>query len=219
MTFSGIRAVLLDIDGTVLDTNDYIVRAIEHTLHEFGYEVPPREELAKTVGLPFDETYYAILGRCDIDVLPLQTTHRAFQLENLDLSQPFPNSIPTLTELKKRGYALCAITSRRRSTLMPTLDKDGLTPLFDHIIAADDAPVLKPSPVPLEIALERMRMVPEEAIMVGDTDIDMQAGKAAGVKTARAWYAAYARSSEIKADADLEKDISELLEFLPPIVK
>lgn len=210
----GIRALLLDVDGTILDTREFILQAAEHALHANGYELVPREKIAQAVGLSFDEFYYFILGRRDVDVVPLQTSHRIFQLERLDLSNPFQNSFTTLTELKTRGYKLAAITNRRRATLLPTLEKDNLLELFDEIIAADDAPELKPSPTQLNIALERFRLAPEEAVMVGDTDIDIAAGKAAGVSTLRVWYGFMGpKKPTVKADHDIENDISELLQI------
>ncbi len=212
----GVRALLLDVDGTVLDTREFILQAAEHALHANGYDPVSRERIAQAVGLSFDDFYYHILGRRDVDVLPLQSSHRVFQLERLDLSSPFPNSLKTLTELKSRGYKLAAITNRRRSTLLPTLEKDGLVSLFDEIIAADDAPEIKPSPTQLIMALERFQMVPEEAVMIGDTDIDIAAGKAAEVRTIRVWYGFMGpKKPAVPADFNIETDISELLELFP----
>lgn len=210
----GIRALLLDVDGTILDTREFILQAAEHSLHANGYAPVSREKIAQAVGLSFDEFYYFILGQRDVDVEPLQTSHRIFQLERLDLSNPFSNSFSTLTELKRRGFKLAAITNRRRGTLLPTLEKDNFVELFDEIIAADDAPEIKPSPTQLNIALERFRLVPEEAVMVGDTDIDITAGKAAGVRTIRVWYGFMGpKKPTVTADVDIENDISELLDI------
>jgi pyrophosphatase PpaX len=213
---NGIKALLLDVDGTILDTREFILQAAEHALHANGYEPVSRERIAQAVGLSFDDFYYFIVGRRDIDVAPLQSSHRVFQLERLDLSNPFPHSVQTLKTLKERGYKLAAITNRRRSTLLPTLEQDGLDVLFDEIIAADDAPEIKPSPTQLNIALDRFMLVPEEAVMVGDTDIDMAAGRAAGVKTIRVWYGFMGpKNPSVQADVDIEKDILELLDLFP----
>lgn len=212
----GVRALLLDVDGTVLDTREFILQAAEHALHAQGYPPVSRDKIAAAVGLSFDEFYFSILDRRDIDVLPLQSSHRVFQLERLDLSSPFPHSVSTLKELRVRGYKLAAITNRRRSTLLPTLEKDGLVTHFDEIIAADDAPEIKPSPTQLNMALERFHLVPEEAVMIGDTDIDIEAGNAAGVRTIRVWYGFMGpKKPAIEADFNIDSDISELLELFP----
>jgi len=214
---TGIRALLLDVDGTILDTHEFILQATEHSLAAHGYAPVPREKITEAIGLEFDDFYKYILGRADFDPLPLQTAHRTFQLEHLDLSTPFPDTVATLEELARRGYKMAAVTNRRRATLLPTLDKENMIRFFDAMIAVEDAPVLKPSPVPLELAMEHMGVTAAETAMIGDTDIDIQAGKAAGVYTVRARYGIGQDGGTLEADLNLDTGISELLELLPPL--
>ncbi|MBX9765177.1 HAD family hydrolase [Patescibacteria group bacterium] len=207
---TGIKALLLDVDGTILDTREYIFQATEHAFAENGLPVPTREMMAKAAGKSFDEYIFFLAGTRDINPLPIQTSHRVFQLERLDLSGPFPGALEVLTELKSRGYKLAAITNRGRTTGQPTLAHAGIAPLLDVTLFSEDAPELKPSPVPLQIALERMHLVPEEAVMVGDADVDIEAGKRAGVKTIHATYGFHLGAGTIEADMTLD-DIKELL--------
>jgi pyrophosphatase PpaX len=210
-----IKALLLDIDGTVLDTSEFIFQATEYALAQNGYPQVSRQKIAHSVGKTFEEYYQSMLGTDIVNAEALQASHRIFQLEHLDLSAPYPGSVDTLTELEKRGYKLAAITNRFRLSLMPTLDQAGMTHIFHEIIAPDDAPALKPDPTPLFIALERFGLVPEEAAMVGDTDIDMEAGKRANVaKTVRATYGFHFGKEDVKADINID-DISELLRLFP----
>ncbi len=206
----GIKALLLDVDGTILDTREYIYQATEHAFAENSLPVPTRDLMAKAAGKSFDEYVFFLAGRRDFDPLPVQTSHRVFQLERLDLSAPFPGALETLTELKKRGYKIATITNRGRTTGKATLDHAGISHLLDVSLFSEDAPELKPSPVPLNMALERMRLVPEEAVMVGDADIDIEAGKRAGMKTIRATYGFHFDSESVEADADIG-NIRELL--------
>ncbi|MBY0538941.1 HAD-IA family hydrolase [Patescibacteria group bacterium] len=207
----GIRALLLDVDGTILDTREYIFQATEHAFAENGFPIPTREMMGRAAGKSFDEYVFFLAGRRDFDPLPIQTSHRVFQLERLDLSVPFPGALETLTELKKRGYKLATITNRGRSTGEATLHKEGMDILLDTALFSEDAPELKPSPVPLQIALDRMHLVPEEAVMIGDADVDIEAGKRAGVATIRATYGFHFSSdASLRADTEIS-DIRELL--------
>lgn len=211
----GIKALLLDVDGTILDTSEFIFQATEHALQQNGYPPVTRQKIAHSVGKTFDEYYRDMLGRDDIDAPALQASHRVFQLEHLDLSSPYPGSVETLIELRARGYKLAAITNRFRLSLMPTLDSAGMTELFEEIIAPDDAPALKPDPTPLFIALERMGFTPQEAVMVGDTDTDIEAGRRAGVaKTVRATYGFHFGIENVPADVSID-DVRKLLDLFP----
>ena len=212
----GIKAILLDVDGTVLDTREFIYQAAEYALNTEGYPPVPREQIARAVGHSFDDFYSIVLEKPDLEASALQAAHRIFQLEHMDLSVPFPNAEETLIELKRRGYRLAAVTSRWRASVMATLDAARLTNLFDVVMAAGDSPELKPSPMPLLMALARMGCVASEAVMVGDTDIDVEAGNAANMKTVRVRYGFMMSDGEkVKADFYIEKNISELLDLFP----
>lgn len=209
----GIRAILLDVDGTILDTRNYIYQATQHAFAENGLTPPTIEMMSKAAGKSFDEYVFFLAGTREIDPLPIQTSHRVFQLERLDLSVPYPGALETLTELKRRGYKLAAITNRGRTTGEATLKKAQMDTLLETALFSEDAPELKPSPVPLHMALDRMLLVPEEAVMVGDADVDIEAGKRAGVKTIRATYG-FHFDFDVSLRADKEiADIRELLEI------
>ena len=211
----GIRALLLDIDGTVLDTREFIFQAAEHAIAANGYPAVPRERIAQAVGGSFESFYGFLLERDDIDVLGLQTAHRVFQLENIQLSEEFPGAKETLLELKRRGYRLAAITNRGRHSIDLTLKHNNMEDTFELVLCPEDVPELKPSPVPLQIALAKFALTPSEAVMVGDADMDIAAGKSAGTKTVRATYG-FHFDSEHPLVADFHiSDIRELLNLFP----
>lgn len=211
----GIKAILLDIDGTILDTSEFIYQATEYALAHEGYTPISRSKISEAMGMSFEEFYFFLVGRRDVDTTPLQVAHGTFQLEHMDLSFPFPNAQETLSTLKKRGYKIAAVTNRVRKTLMPTLSLANLTQYFDAIIAGDDTPEVKPSPVHVETALRAVGVNASQAVMVGDTDVDMKAGTAAGVKTVRALYGHHFNfETETKADFYI-KDVRELLSLFP----
>lgn len=181
-----LKALLFDIDGTILDTREFIVQATEHALSFHGHAVPEKSQISKMVGKPFNEFYYRLTGLTAVE--HLQKTHREYQLKNLHLSKIFPKAKETLFILRERGYALAAVTTRSKITSLDTLRQAGIIDYFDVIISKEDVTAEKPHPAPLLKALELLREIPERAVMIGDSDVDIEAGKNAGTKTIRVTY-------------------------------
>lgn len=208
-----ITTILFDIDGTILDTSDFIIKATEHALSVLGYKVPERAAIAKHVGKAFPDFYFSITGS-DKDTEKLIEAHRAFQYSNLNLAKPFPKSIDTLNNLKKKGYKLGAVTSRSKKTSHQTLIDAGIFDLFGTVISGEDTEKLKPHPEPLLKALENLNEVPEKTVMVGDSHFDIEAGKNTGTKTIRATYGFHMDNLHEPEPDFFIDDISDLLELL-----
>lgn len=176
-----IKAVIFDIDGTLLDTGELILRAFEHTLKT--YKIPPveRVEIKKRIGPPLFEIYADLAPH--LDPAALMETHRSFQVENLHLSEPFLETLATLDKLKKMGVKISAVTNRTNRSSLKTLKMAKIDHLFEIVISPEDVKHEKPNPEGLFIVLKHMNVDPSEALMVGDTSADVDAGRAAGVKT------------------------------------
>jgi 2-phosphoglycolate phosphatase len=180
-TFSRLRAVLFDVDGTLLDTTEFIYGGFDHTLAAHGHAPSERADYARVMGKPLDVCYMELAPGGD-PVL-LCETHRTWQADNLHLSIAFPEAEEVLGALRDAGLRLAAITSRSARTSVLTLEQAGLAPYLDLVLSAEDVTAIKPDPAPLRLALERLGVEPDAAVMVGDTDADILAGKAAGVRT------------------------------------
>jgi len=185
-TFSGVRAVLFDVDGTLLDTTAFIYGGFDHTLAAHGYQPAGRAAYARVMGKPLEVCYVKLAP--DGDPALLCETHRAWQADNLHLSIAFPEAEHVLRTLRDAGLRLAAITSRSARTSVRTLEQAGLAPYLDLVLSAEDVTAIKPDPAPLRLALERLRVEPAAAVMVGDTDADILAGKAAGLRTIGVTY-------------------------------
>lgn len=181
MNSSRIDAVLFDVDGTLLDTTEFIYQGFAHTLAAHGQPPRTREELVPIMGGGLDRCY-AVLAP-EVDPLAMVETHRAWQGENLHLSVSYPGVEAMLTHLRDAGIKLGAITNRSARTSVRTLERAELVRFFDVILSFEDMPRAKPEPDGLLLALERLGVTPEHAVMVGDTDNDILAGKAAGMRT------------------------------------
>jgi pyrophosphatase PpaX len=181
-----IRAVLFDIDGTLLDTFDYIYGAFEHTFDVHGITPLPHEQISQLMGGPLEEVYGKMApGR---DAIALAETHRKFQEQNVNLAKLFPNTVMVLDALKQRGFKLATITTRSNRTSVLSLEQNGIAHYFDVVVSLEDVVRHKPDPEPLLKALHAIDLAPTDAIMVGDTSADIMAGKNAGTTTVAALY-------------------------------
>lgn len=208
-----IRTLLFDIDGTLLDTREFILQATEYTLAQFGIAIPPRTTLTKMVGKPFPEFYQILSGQTDVS--DLITTHRNFQLEHLNLSVPFAGTIETLTTLKSRGYRCATVSTRAKITTLETLELAHIKDFFEVCISGDDAPAHKPDPAPLFLALQQLSTDPAQAVMIGDSHLDVQAGKNAGTKTIRVSYGFHTDYIDDPKPDSVIHNINELLTLFP----
>ncbi len=208
-----IKVLLFDIDGTILDTREFIIQATEHTLTLHGHTVPKKTKISKLVGKPFNEFYTRLTGLSE--VAQLQKTHREYQLKNLHLSKIFPRAKETLMALRERGYTMAAVTTRSKITSLDTLRQADVEQCFDVIISKEDAVAEKPHPAPLLKALEILNEIPEHAVMIGDADVDVEAGKNAGTKTIRVTYGFNTDRLHETAPDYIIHDIKELLTLLP----
>lgn len=175
-----IKAVLFDLDGTLLDTSEFIFSAFEHTLKHHDRVVLDRKIMGKMMGRALSECYEEFAP--GIDPEGLMERHRIFQSGNKHLVRPFPQTIQLLDKLKKEGYKIAIVTSRVGSA-QESMDDTGISKHVDVLIDARSTKQHKPHPEPVLKALEKLSLTADEAVMVGDGDADVFSGKAAGVTT------------------------------------
>lgn len=185
-----IRTLLLDIDGMVLDTREFVLAAFEHAFTHHDLACPGRDELSLRVGQPLESIYEAYCGEL---AAAFVESHRSFQERNLHLAAAFPGAVETLAGLRERGIALAAVTSRSRRTSVESLEVAGVAACFDAVVSAEDVAALKPDPAPLRRALDLLGREPSSAAMAGDTAADVVAGRALGMWTVAALYGFHGR--------------------------
>lgn len=207
-----VRSIILDFDGTLGDTTAVIIRTIHATIAELGLPARTDKECAAVIGLRLVETPPVLFPECNVDVdLYAATYRRLFHIFNTeDAVTLYPNVMETLEELKKRGIVLTIASSRSRSSLVEYVERLGLSSFISLVVGADDVCNGKPDPEAVIMTLGKFGFIPEEAIVVGDTEYDIQMGINAGTKTCAVTYGNGTRESLAKADWLID-DFSSLL--------
>ncbi|MEB2280626.1 pyrophosphatase PpaX [Lysinibacillus xylanilyticus] len=177
-----VKALLFDFDGTLLNTNDLIIQTFMHVLNErFPGQYSPKDCL-KFLGPSLKQTFS--------DIAPgeeeaMMAKYRAYnELHHDELVTQYPEVVSTLEQLKAMGIKLAIVSTKRNKMIDRGLSVLGASHLFDTRIGTDDVKNVKPDPEPVLLALERLGVNKEEAIMIGDNSHDIEAGHNAGVRAA-----------------------------------
>ena len=204
MTVGGIRAVLFDLDGTLIDSERLILASYRHTMQEHLGHVPPEDTWKATIGQPLVVQMKMFAERED-QVDPMIQTYVDHNLGNHDdYVRPFPGVRPVLEAIRDSGRNLGIVTSKkRRATHMGLARCDLPAEWFSTIVTADDVERYKPEPDPVLKALDEAGVEPAAAMFVGDSTHDMRSGRAAEVITAAALWGPYSRAQLEPTEPDV----------------
>jgi HAD superfamily hydrolase (TIGR01509 family) len=178
-----IRAVLLDVDGTLIDSNDAHAQAWVETGNEFGHPIR-FDEVRRLIGMGGDRVLPRLTGleeESGEGARMLERRGEIFRERFLPQLHAFPGARELLERLRAEGMRLVVATSASAADLEPLLQQAGLEDLIDDATNADDAETSKPSPDIVEAALEEAGTAPGETVMLGDTPYDVAAAQRAGV--------------------------------------
>lgn len=197
-----INAILFDLDGTLVDTNELIIDSFKYTFEVLNKDIPSREEIINCFGEPI----YKSMGKFFEDVEEAIRIYREHNLKyHDDRISAYEGAKEVLAILKNRGFKLAIVTSKNRSTALRALEILGLIEYFDFFVCSDDITVHKPHPDPVLKACEGLNVSPKEAIMVGDSIYDIISGRDAGTKTCGVLYSFMKEDLlNIKADYYIE---------------
>ena len=178
------KAVLFDVDGTLIDSNDQHARAWVAALAEAGYPIP-FERVRPLIGMGGDKVLPELVPGLEEDSPEGkaigEARKRIFKERELDTIPPTRGARELLEAVRARGARVVVATSAKKSELDGLLARGDLGPLVDVAATGDDAQDSKPDPDIIGAALKKAGIAAADAVMVGDTRYDVEAAHKAGV--------------------------------------
>jgi HAD superfamily hydrolase (TIGR01509 family) len=180
-----IRGVILDVDGTLVDSNDAHARAFVDAFAEIGRPVP-FERLRPLIGMGGDKLVYEAAG-----VAPEGPEGRAvrrrkkeiFKARYLPTLKAFPRAGELVDRLKQAGLRVAVASAADPDELEPLLALAGAAWLMARAPTKEEAPRSKPDPDAVAAARRKLGVPADQALMIGDTPYDVEAAREAGVRT------------------------------------
>lgn len=180
-----IRAALLDVDGTLIDSNDAHARAWVEACRAIGVTVD-FNRVRRLIGMGGDHIIPILIGAKAMspEGQRLSDHHnRIFSRDFLSGLRPFPGARELVARFKSEGLKVAIATPADGEIMNEVLKRLRIQSLVDAVVTKADAVESKPSPDIVNVALQRLAIKPEQAIFVGDTPYDIEAAMKAGVRS------------------------------------
>ena len=183
-----IRAVLLDLDGTLLDTAPDIAAAANAMLAEQGLQPLPAGTVREFIGSGIPKLVERCLQAAGLPLAcaRLEPALRSFGVHykrlNGAASRPFPGVVEALERLRAAKLRLACVTNKAAAFTLPLLQRSGLAPLLDAVVTADQVGRRKPDPEPFLHACRTLGVAAAEAAVIGDSANDAEGARAAGCR-------------------------------------
>ena len=181
------RAVLIDLDGTLVDSLPDIACAVNSTREELGLAVLPVKRIASYVGKGVDVLVHRVLTETMDAEAPPEAFERGKQSFNLHYSRVngndsrvYPGVQQALEDLRRKAIALACVTNKPRSFTLQLLERMDLKAAFSAIVSGDDTHQKKPHGEPMLHACRLLGVAASDATVIGDSENDVLSARAAG---------------------------------------
>ena len=216
------RAVLFDLDGTLLDTVGDLAAAANLMLADLSRPPRSQDEIHSFVGKGLPNlvrrcmTEYAQATEVEIEAA-IVVFRRHYAAVNGRTTRIYPGVIEVLEALRERRLKLAVVTNKAGDFTLPLLDHMGLSVYFDAVVSGDTLPVKKPDPAVLHHACDLLQVEAGDALMIGDSQNDALAARGAGIPVL---LVSYGYSEGMPVDS-IECDglLSEAIHVLDHIVR
>ncbi len=174
-----LKAVVFDLDGTLIDSTPAIMDSFGHTFNEVGIAMPDYDTIYKTISMALEDQFKAL---CDEDPDHLTQIFRKHYFPTCTQgTELLPTVEESIKKLHATGVPLAIATSKSVKGSEIILEHLGMLSYFEFIIGGDTVKHYKPHPECLELSMDRLGLDSDEIIFIGDTEFDTEAAYRAGV--------------------------------------
>ncbi len=190
-----VKAVALDLDGTLVDTAPDLAGAVNRMLGSLGLSTHPIAEVMQMIGDGAEMLVRRALERAlgqppsaDVFELAMGQFNAKYATQVFSESRVYPGVVETLQALRSSGHYLAVITNKPVRFSIPLLNRAGLSEYFGRFLCATSALDRKPSPSMIHDLCRHLGLRPAELLLVGDSRQDVGAARAAGCRVVGATY-------------------------------
>ena len=179
------RLVCWDLDGTLTDSVRFVVDCANEVIAGHGGRALSFEEVGERTGLPLEDIFRLAFDAIDDATLRrLRDEYRArYDAVMIPKTKLYPGAEVTLRALAAAGVRQATVTGKRAADCERILRRLGVAGCFDLFLGGDSVDIPKPAPDLVRAAMEALAVSPERTLVVGDTRVDMEMGRAAGART------------------------------------
>ena len=185
-----LRAAIVDLDGTMVDTADDFTASLNGMLAELGARPIARDEVVGYVGKGSEHLVRSVLGArfsADETEARFATALERYQAHYAEINgchtRLYPDVEPGLAALSQAGVKLACVTNKPHRFAVALLEQYALARYFSVVLGGDSVKRKKPDPQPMLAACAALGVAPSDAVAIGDSENDALAGRAAGMAT------------------------------------
>lgn len=213
----GYKAVLFDMDGTLLDTLEDLRDSTNHVLRQMGYPERSLEEMRRFVGNGAEMQIRRAVpeGTSEEKIMEVLTAYRAYYQDHCQIkTRVYDGLLDMLSELKAKGIKL-AVVSNKPDSAVQKLSREYFGDRMDFAVGPSDGVRCKPYPDMVEAALRALDAEKKDAVFVGDSEVDVQTGLNAGLPVIAVSWGFRPREVVIAAGAEkIADNASELKQYI-----
>lgn len=216
-----IRGVIFDLDSTLVDSIDSITKCADHVLRGIGKRGIDRATAEGAMGL----TIFDLFALVEPDLsqgekVRLFNDYKRCYMDFIHDTKILPHALEALSSASSRGLRLALVTTKSAGNARKILKAFGMYGFFMAVVGFEGTKKHKPSPEPIFKALELLGLGADEVLVVGDTEMDIMAGRGAGAKTVAVTTGVTPRERLVSEKPDyVVDDLSELESILKSLLR
>ena len=175
-----IQNLIFDLDGTLIDSSDGVVEAVNYSLAQFGEPPQPAEKIKRYIGFPLSRMYP------DFTDAPIKELYHHFQIKAAETVVSTTTILPgvpdMLRQLHEMNYRMAIATTKVKRHVVGIIEKFNWNGYFYALVGGDEVSQVKPDPEAFKLALSRMEVEADRTIVIGDTINDVLAARGVPMK-------------------------------------